>query len=68
MDIVLIGLNHRTAPVELRERVVFTPEEALRAAEELRSRGVLLRDAGALDLQSQRAVRCPAIPAEIGRG
>ena len=41
MEIVLIGLNHRTAPVELRERVAFTPEEARRAAEELRSRGVL---------------------------
>jgi glutamyl-tRNA reductase len=41
VDIVLIGLNHRTASVELRERVVFTPEEARRAAEELRSRGVL---------------------------
>jgi glutamyl-tRNA reductase len=41
VEIVLIGLNHRTAPVELRERVAFTPEEARRAAEELRSRGVL---------------------------
>src|ERR1700689_2922767 len=41
MEIVLIGLNHRTAPVELRERVAFTPEEARAAAEELRSRGVL---------------------------
>jgi glutamyl-tRNA reductase len=41
MEIVLIGLNHRTAPVELRERVSFTPDQAQRAAEELRSRGVL---------------------------
>ena len=41
MEIVLIGLNHRTAPVELRERVSFTPEQAQRAAEELRSKGVL---------------------------
>ena len=41
MEIVLIGLNHRTAPVELRERVSFTPAQAQRAAEELRSRGVL---------------------------
>ena len=41
MEIVLIGLNHRTAPVELRERVAFTPEDARRAAGELRSRGVL---------------------------
>jgi glutamyl-tRNA reductase len=41
VEIVLIGLNHRTAPVELRERVAFTPEDARRAAGELRSRGVL---------------------------
>ena len=41
MEIVLIGVNHKTAPVELRERVSFTPDQAQRAAEELRSRGVL---------------------------
>ncbi|MFZ0735533.1 MAG: glutamyl-tRNA reductase [Candidatus Acidiferrales bacterium] len=39
--IALIGCNHRTAPVELRERITFTPEQALRAADELRLRGVL---------------------------
>jgi glutamyl-tRNA reductase len=37
----LIGCNHRTAPVELRERIVFTPEQALEAAGELRRRGIL---------------------------
>ena len=41
MEIVLVGLNHRTAPVEVRERVAFTNEQARRAAEELRSRGIL---------------------------
>jgi len=41
MEIVLIGLNHRTAPVELRERVSFTSDQAQQAAEELRSKGVL---------------------------
>lgn len=41
MEIVVIGLNHRTAPIELRERVSFTPEEARLASEQLRSRGVL---------------------------
>ena len=41
MKIVLIGLNHRTAPVELRERVHFSPEQASRAATELRARGVV---------------------------
>jgi glutamyl-tRNA reductase len=41
MEIVLVGLNHRTAPVELRERVSFTAEQSRKAAEELRSRGIL---------------------------
>jgi glutamyl-tRNA reductase len=41
MEIVLVGLNHRTAPVEVRERVSFTTEQAMRAGEELRARGIL---------------------------
>src|SRR5438128_231088 len=41
MEIVLVGLNHRTAPVEVRERVSFTGEQAQQAAFELRSRGIL---------------------------
>ena len=41
MEIVLVGLNHRTASLELRERVSFTAEQARRAADELRSRGLL---------------------------
>jgi glutamyl-tRNA reductase len=40
MEIVLVGLNHRSAPLEVRERVSFTAEQARRAAEELRSRGL----------------------------
>jgi glutamyl-tRNA reductase len=41
MEIVLVGLNHLTAPVEVRERVSFTNEQARRAADELRARGLL---------------------------
>jgi glutamyl-tRNA reductase len=41
MEIVLVGLNHLTAPLEVRERVSFTNEQARRAADELRSRGLL---------------------------
>jgi glutamyl-tRNA reductase len=41
MEIVLVGLNHRTASVEVRERVSFTVDQARRAAEELRMRGIL---------------------------
>jgi glutamyl-tRNA reductase len=41
MELVLIGLNHRTATVELRERVAFSAEQAQRAANQLRERGIL---------------------------
>ena len=41
MQIVLIGVSHRTAPVEVRERLAFTPDEARRAAEELRAKRIL---------------------------
>jgi glutamyl-tRNA reductase len=40
-EVALIGCNHMTAPVELRERVAFTPEQALRAASELCRSGVI---------------------------
>lgn len=35
-EIVLIGVNHRTAPVELREKLGFTPEESEHALVKLR--------------------------------
>jgi glutamyl-tRNA reductase len=41
MRIAVIGCNHRTAPLELRERVAFTPQQALRAVDELRENGVV---------------------------
>src|SRR5579864_8553342 len=39
--VALIGCSHRTASVELRERVAFTPQQALEAGDELRRRGIL---------------------------
>ncbi|HEY2459468.1 MAG TPA: glutamyl-tRNA reductase [Candidatus Acidoferrum sp.] len=41
MEIVLVGLNHLTASVEVREQVSFSAEQAQRAAKELRERGIL---------------------------
>jgi glutamyl-tRNA reductase len=41
MELVLVGLNFRTAPTEVRERVSFSQEQALRAAQDLRSQGIL---------------------------
>jgi len=35
-DIILIGLNHKTAPIELREKLSFTSEETLSALERLK--------------------------------
>jgi len=35
MRIAMVGCNHRTAPLELRERVVFSPEQARQAAAQL---------------------------------
>lgn len=36
MALVTLGINHRTAPVELRERIAFTPERMDEAFAELR--------------------------------
>src|SRR5215472_4422071 len=41
IDVALIGCSHHTAPIEIRERVTFSPEQAVAAAEELRKRGIL---------------------------
>ena len=41
VQIALIGCNHRTAPVEFRERVAFTAEQARAAAISLREQGIL---------------------------
>jgi glutamyl-tRNA reductase len=37
MALVTLGINHRTAPVELRERVAFTPERMAEAFAALRA-------------------------------
>jgi len=39
--LALVGCNHRTASVELRERVSFTAQQAVEAAAELRRQGIL---------------------------
>jgi len=41
MEIALIGINHRTASIELRERLAFRVEQACEAADQLRARGIL---------------------------
>lgn len=49
MSLAVIGLNHRTGSVELRERLHFTPESAREALQHLRRR---LEGAGAVILST----------------
>jgi glutamyl-tRNA reductase len=44
MQILLVGLNHSTAPIEIRERVAFTPEQSREALGVLCARGYLRED------------------------
>ncbi|HSW33041.1 MAG TPA: hypothetical protein VLH36_05435, partial [Steroidobacteraceae bacterium] len=37
MSLVVVGINHRTAPVDVRERVVFEPSRVPDALRELAS-------------------------------
>lgn len=41
MEIALIGISHRSARIELRERRAFRVEQACEAADQLRARGSL---------------------------
>jgi glutamyl-tRNA reductase len=65
MEIVLVGLNHRTAPVEVRERVSFTIEQARRAAQELREQGILSET---LVLSTCNRSEVYGVPPETARG
>jgi glutamyl-tRNA reductase len=44
MAIFLVGLNHMTAPVDVRERVVFTSDQSRTALTTLSDRGLLRED------------------------
>lgn len=44
MPIFLVGLNHTTAPVEVRERVAFTSDQSRTALTTLAERGLLRED------------------------
>jgi glutamyl-tRNA reductase len=41
MEIALIGISHRTASIELRERLAFRVDQACEAADQLQARGIL---------------------------
>lgn len=44
MKIVLVGLNHSTAPIDVRERVAFNPEQSRSALIQINERGLLRED------------------------
>ncbi len=65
VELVLIGLSHRTAPVELRERVAFSADQARRASSELRSQGILEET---LVLSTCNRSELYGVPSEAGGG
>src|ERR1700730_13201670 len=64
IQVALIGCNHKTASVELRERVSFSQQQALYAADELRKRGILEE---AVVLSTCNRSELYGVPGETGR-
>ena len=57
MHLLLVGISHRTAPVELRERVDFQARGVEAALRALRRARLDARGGRAVDLQPRRALR-----------
>ncbi len=57
MTLIALGLNHRTAPVEIRERVAFAPEKVPQALQELTGSGPV-REAVILSTCNRTEVYC----------
>jgi glutamyl-tRNA reductase len=68
--LVVLGLNHTTAPLELREKLAFAPEQRAAALEALRAKftgceAVLLSTCNRVELYVARAVHGNPRPAEM---
>ncbi len=57
MTLLALGLNHRTAPVEIRERVAFAPEKVPQALQQLTGSGPV-REAAILSTCNRTEVYC----------
>ncbi len=57
MTIIALGINHNTAPVELRERVAFSPEQMANALQQL-SGSLTLSDAVILSTCNRTEIYC----------
>lgn len=62
MDVLALGCNYRTTPVEVREKLAFTDEQLGRALEELNGHGyeaVVLSTCNRVELYLARSTPCP---------
>jgi glutamyl-tRNA reductase len=68
MSLHVVGINHRTAPVEVRERVVFEPARLPEALRDLTSQP-LVREAAIVSTCNRTELYCVAEPGtlELGR-
>ncbi len=57
MSLVVVGLNHRTVPVGLLERMAVAPEALPKALQSLAARRAPRRGRGAVDVQPHRDLR-----------
>ena len=68
VSVVVIGLNHRTAPLDLLERMTVGDGQLPKALHDLATRGQHQRGGGALDLQPHRGLRGRrAVPRRLQR-
>jgi len=70
MDIIVVGLSHKTAPVDIREKVAFAPDcihEALRAVRDLPSvhEGVIVSTCNRVEVYSASRSREEGVEALI---
>jgi glutamyl-tRNA reductase len=57
MGLIALGVNHRTAPVEIRERVAFTPEQLSHALQDLKGYASI-REAAILSTCNRTELYC----------
>jgi glutamyl-tRNA reductase len=71
MNIVLLGLNHKTAPIELRERLAVGPQELVEATRSLAQapgvlEGMILSTCNRVELLTSQSVDAPHLREFIG--
>lgn len=71
MNIVLLGLNHKTAPIELRERLAIGPQELVEATRSLAQapgvlEGMILSTCNRVELLTSQSLDAPHLTEFIG--